>query len=132
MQTLRKGLFLVVFMLLSVLSVSAESLSWTPLEKALESAAASGKKVYYYFYTPTCPWCKTMAEETLSAEAVITRLNADFVPVKINVFSARDLARSFGLETVPASIFLSPEGTVLLNRQGYLPPEKFLEVLESL
>ncbi|MDY0163577.1 thioredoxin family protein [Desulfobotulus sp.] len=132
MQTFRQGLFFVFFMLMGVFTVSAETLNWTPLEKALETAGTSGKKIYYYFYTPTCPWCKTMAEETFSAEKVITKLNADFISVKINVVETRDLARRFGLETVPTSVFLSPEGTVLLNRPGYLPPEKFLEMLEGL
>ena len=82
-----------------------------------------------------------MEKGTFSDENIINLINAYFVPIKINTrssdvyhtekgdFSAGQLARSFGIRGVPATFFLTPEGSIITNIPGYLPADRFSLVL---
>ncbi|MDY0162588.1 thioredoxin family protein [Desulfobotulus sp.] len=111
---------------------SAQSLAWTPHNKALEQAAQEEKKVYFYFQSSQCSWCRTMEEKTLADAEVIQYLNTHFISARIDVDRNTAFARKFRVSGVPAHIFLSSGGEGLFSRPGYVPPETFLRILKIL
>lgn len=126
-------LFLSVFFsLAATVPPGAETLVWTPHAKVMEKAAEAERKVYLYFQSSQCSWCRTMEEKTLAHPDVAHYLNTHFISSRIDIDRESALARKFRVNGVPAHIFLSPEGQGLFSRPGYVPPETFLRILKIL
>src|SRR5579864_1815929 len=56
--------------------------AWSPAVFA--DARASGRPILLSLSAIWCHWCHVLDETTLSDERVIARLNADFVPVRVD------------------------------------------------
>lgn len=57
----------------------------TDLNQALEEAKKTNKSVFIDSYATWCSPCKLMEKNTYSDPEVITKLNSNYVPVKIDV-----------------------------------------------
>ncbi|MCW7752624.1 thioredoxin family protein [Desulfobotulus sp. H1] len=112
-------------------TVSAQGSEWIPFDKAMEKAAVEEKNIFLYLYSPSCPWCHKMDEVTLQSPEVRVILRENFIRTKVNISERKSLIRQFQIQTIPASIFLSPQEDVLVNYQGYLTPERFLEIVPA-
>ncbi len=115
-------------------------LQWQNFEQALELAEEKGKLIMVDVWAPWCGWCKKMKKEVypeLSAE-----LNSDFVLTRLNRDNNEDkktyqqyrmtplrLAQKFGVQNVPATVFLSSEGEYLFHISGFVGAEELKEVL---
>ncbi|TYT74544.1 thioredoxin family protein [Desulfobotulus mexicanus] len=113
-------------------NLTAQSLSWTPYKQALETAASENKQIYLYFYSPQCPWCRTMENKTHGDGKVAAYLKENFISVNINMDTNPALTRKYRVSGVPANIFLSSEGETLFSRPGHVPPQTFIRILEIL
>ncbi|MEM0023868.1 MAG: DUF255 domain-containing protein [Thermofilaceae archaeon] len=109
--------------------VLAKPIHWMSYEEALAEAPRSGKLVYVYFYSETCPACRLM-EEVLNDSRVTSALNTGFIPVRVNVKARPDLASAFMVPGTPAHLFVCPNGTPLGGSLGYKDVEGFLELLK--
>ncbi|TWI73951.1 thioredoxin-related protein [Desulfobotulus alkaliphilus] len=112
-------------------ALAGDEIVWLSKDQAVERAAAEGKKIYYYFYTPSCPSCQIMGENTLKDPEVIRMLNASFFSTRVHAAQNRAQAESLGVTLVPTSIFFSAEGEEISRQSGYLPPDEFVEVLKK-
>lgn len=79
-------------------------------EADYEAALESGKPVFVYFHTATCPSCKTYSP-------IVEKVMAQFEDqiAFVNAMgdenrAAYDLATEYGFEYVPTSLFLKPGG----------------------
>ena len=110
---------------------SAEGgIKWASYEQGLAQAKQEQKKVYLYFYTDWCGYCKKMVADTFLNKKVIALLNKEFIPIQINSDKARDVAAKYKIRPVPASVFLEADGQTIGSRPGYLQPDVFLRMLE--
>ena len=58
---------------------------WYPWShEAFEKAAREDKPVFLSIGYSTCHWCHVMAHESFEDQEVAKRLNADYVPVKVD------------------------------------------------
>jgi len=83
-----------------------------------------------------------MEKGPFSDEKIINLINAYFTPIKVKTtarevfktdkgeISTKDLVRSFKIRGVPATFFLKPDGTILINIPGYKPSDDFELVLK--
>jgi thiol-disulfide isomerase/thioredoxin len=89
---------------------------------ALDEAKLAGRPLWIQFTGPWCPNCTRMERDTFPAPAIIQYAHETFVPLKLRSDIQPQLAESFNLTGIPASIVVSPNLEVLAFQQGYLGP----------
>jgi hypothetical protein len=109
------GVAVIIVMLIGVQVSAGENgaVAWHEFEKAKKLAATSGKPVLLTFYAEWCGACKLMEEKTFSDQKVVSCLNENFVPVRINFDKNQELAREFRVRVLPTTWFLSSDGSQL-------------------
>ncbi len=127
--------------LLATTISTAQSLNPTDLDKALESAKESGKKVLIDVYAEWCPYCAKMHSEVYTETDVITAVNEHFYLVKINIESQNevnylgnrmtesDFAKMLKSSSLPTTFFMNSDGELLGMQPGLLPADVFEDLL---
>jgi len=103
--------------------------SAAPLWEAL-GETPDGRRAVVAFSTPSCAACHTaqapaiqLAEQQLGASSVrVIRVDASRQP---------EVARAFGVLTVPSTVVLEPAGRVVAVNQGFAPSRRLIEQLQS-
>jgi thioredoxin-like negative regulator of GroEL len=103
--------------------------SAAPLWKVL-GETPDGRRALVAFSTPSCAACHTaqapaiqVAEQQLGASSVrVIRVDASRQP---------EVARAFGVLTVPSTVVLEPAGHVVAVNQGFAPSRRLIEQLQS-
>jgi hypothetical protein len=92
-------------------------------------AAPDGRRTLVTFSTPSCAACHTAQAPAVTA--VEAQLGPSTVRV-IQVDAARrpEVARAFGVLTVPSTIVLAPTGQVIAVNQGFAPSRRLVEQLQ--
>src|SRR6266851_5165559 len=91
--------------------------------------APDGRRTLVSFSTPSCAACHTA--QAPAVKAVEAKLGPSTVRV-IRVDAARrpEVARAFGVLTVPSTIVLAPTGQVVAVNQGFAPSGRLVEQLQ--
>jgi thioredoxin-related protein len=105
----------------------------TSYEAGLEEARATGKAVFLYFWSDTCPWCLKFEREVLPQEKVKRALEDNFILVAIDVDAKENLALlgKYRVQGTPTMVFLNSKGEVIQGIIGFLDESKFLRVLDE-
>jgi thioredoxin-like negative regulator of GroEL len=91
--------------------------------------APDGRRALVSFSTPSCAACHT--SQAPAVNAVESQLGPAAVRViKIDAARQRDVARAFGVLTVPSTIVLTPSGQVVAVNQGFAPSRRLVEQLQ--
>lgn len=122
-------------------ALGAAGTQWTAWDPGLARAREQGRYVLVDVYTDWCGWCQRMDSDVYARADVSGYLADKFVSIKLDAesdeavhhrghtLSAAELARAFGVTGYPATLFLTPDGRLVTNLPGYLPPDRFLLVL---
>ncbi len=115
---------------------------WHAYDAGLKKAKEEDKHVFIDFTAKWCGYCKKMDRETFSDQRVIDILNNDFVPVKVDGESKKELdidgykiternlaIQEFGVRGYPTFWFLKSDGSKLAPIGGYRPTDYMLEAL---
>jgi thioredoxin-related protein len=115
---------------------------WHAYDAGLKKAKEEDKHVFIDFTAKLCGYCKKMDRETFSDQRVIDILNNDFVSVKVDGESKRELdidgykiternlaVQEFGVRGYPTFWFLKSDGTKLAPIGGYRPTDYMIEAL---
>jgi thioredoxin-related protein len=120
---------------------SDAAVAWREWEPGLEEARKEDRPVLVDVYTEWCGWCKRMDRDVYSRPEVRAYLDRNFVTVKLDaaaskpgryegrLFTSRSLAARFGVTGYPTTVFLRPGGEYITRVPGYVPAERFLQVL---
>ncbi|NBC65823.1 MAG: thioredoxin fold domain-containing protein [Bacteroidetes bacterium] len=138
--------FFSALMLLGVLMNSPakaqeNALEWKPFEDAVAMGQEQQKPILVDVWAPWCGWCKKIQKEVypelsaiLQDDFVLTRLNRDDNESKKKFqnysLTPLRLAQKLNVQTVPAVVFLSPEGEYLFHITGFTDQKKMKEFLE--
>jgi YHS domain-containing protein/thiol-disulfide isomerase/thioredoxin len=97
----------------------ANGIAWQPnIQTASRQAAHSGRLVLAYFWGPYCGYCKQMEREAFADPGVVGVVSHRYVPVKINQAQAPEMAANLGVQGLPTTLVLSPDGQVIDRIQG--------------
>jgi thioredoxin-related protein len=91
----------------------------------------SGKPVLAYFTSKGCPPCQRMKQTTWTDTRVQAALEAGWVPVKIDVDSEEEIAREFGVTSIPRLQFIDTKGEPGGARIGFTSPDELLIWLQG-
>ncbi|QDT70209.1 thiol:disulfide interchange protein precursor [Planctomycetes bacterium MalM25] len=100
---------------------------------ARQQAAESGKPVLIYFTGEWCVPCRIMKRNVWADEQVATRVNAEFVPVMVDVADPEeaDLVSAYKIGTTPITLVESPQGEVMRYHVGGMTQAAFVDFLDA-
>ena len=110
----------------TALAAETESIAWRDdYGGALEEAKAANRLLWIQFTGPWCPNCTRMERDSFPHPVVVQHARDSFVPVKLRSDVHEQLALSFNLSALPATIIVAPTREVVAIHQGYLGPAEF-------
>jgi thiol:disulfide interchange protein len=109
------------------------AIEWeSDMSSALERARSEGKPVLVNFYADWCVWCKRLESTTLRNAKVASVLQDKVVPLSLDVDGAgKELSNEYRVDGLPTILVLDVSGEEIGRIPGYMPPESFLEQVES-
>jgi thioredoxin-related protein len=131
----RKNYVLVLAILMGVClifgdsQVSAGDINWLDYDEGLSQHKESEKKVFINFYAKWCTYCKVMEQETFTDPAVISYLNENFIPVRVNSEKEPKTAELFRVRSLPDTWFINETGDIIGHRKGYIPSDVLINML---
>jgi thiol:disulfide interchange protein DsbD len=112
-------------------------LAWMHDEPAaVADARAAGRPMLIDFAADWCLPCKELDVKTFSDRRVAEIMNT-FTLLKVDLSrededpKLGDLKRKYGADTLPAVRIVSPSGAIVAKTDEFLPPERFLPLLEG-
>ncbi|TME96771.1 MAG: thioredoxin family protein [Chloroflexi bacterium] len=106
-----------------------ELIAQAPLWDAL-GESPDGRRTLVAFSTPSCAACHTAQAPAI--KAVEQQLGAAEIRViKVDASKQPEVARAFGVLTVPSTVVLEPAGRVVAINQGFAPSRRLIEQLEG-
>ena len=109
--------------------VNARVLSRASVKASQSSLVPPGKPAILYFTTPDCAACKAVQRPALTK--VATRLGDRLQVLEINAYEHPDLAKDWGVMSVPTTFILDSQGRPKHVNHGATPAEKLLEQLQK-
>lgn len=102
----------------------------TNLDDALAEAKRVNRPLLLDFTADWCPPCKMMKRVTFSQQNVKEHLEANYVPVRLDMTlrneTTQKLGMRFGIQYLPTLLVLSPEGEEIRRESGGMDAETFL------
>ena len=150
---------LILTLLLSSLSITAQEINWMTLEEAVEAQKTTPKKIFIDAFTTWCGPCKMLDKNTFHNKDVADYVNKNYYAVKFNaegnetiIFkgvtytnpnfdpnksgrnSSHQLSGFFGIRAYPTLLYLDEEANLIAPISGYRTPsqlELYLKFFES-
>jgi uncharacterized protein YyaL (SSP411 family) len=116
------------------MAFAAAPIAWkTTWNDALFAQAAKEKRfVLLDLHAVWCHWCHVMDETTYLDPDVARLIGKSYVAVSVDADSDPDLTSRYGNWGWPATIVLAPDGTEIVKRRGYIPPQQMASLLQAI
>jgi len=112
---------------------AAAAVDWNAWSEAVFERARQEKRfVLLDLEAVWCHWCHVMDRETYADPAVQSLLERHYIAVKVDQDSRPDLSRRYEDYGWPATIVFAPDGSEIVKRRGFIPPERFARLLEAI
>lgn len=111
---------------------SGKQINWYTYDEGMTVARQSGKSIVFYFHADWCTYCVRMQKETFAHDSVIDFMNTKVVAVKVDVDQERQIARSFRIRGLPATVLLMRNGDQVGPMPGFIPPKSYLAMLNKI
>lgn len=107
-------------------------IQWRAWSKAVfAEAAAEGKYVLLHLGADWCHWCHVMEDTTYRDPDVVAKVEAHFIPVRVEQDERPDISRRYERFGWPATVLFDAEGNEILVRRGYRAKERFLNDIQT-
>ncbi len=149
---MKKFIFFLLFIPLSLSLSAQDKIEWLSFEEALVKTAEQPKKLLIDMYTDWCGWCTKMDNTTFSDPIIAKYISENFYAVKFNAErqdtvtfqgrqyinakagqkrSSHQLAQVLmnGKMSYPSYVFMDEDLKVITVVPGYFPADKFEPVI---
>lgn len=107
----------------------AHKIRWRAWGKAaFQEAAHLDKPIFLIISSSWCQWCHIMDETTLSEPSIISILNHDYIPIRVDSDLRPDVNQRYNQNGWPSVVLLTSEGEILWGGV-YVPPKQMLYYL---
>lgn len=107
-------------------------IAWaSSFDSGLTQAKQAKKPVMVSFHMPGCGWCRKLDAETFT-DAKVLELSRRFVCVRVDSDVDPAVVAKFQVMEFPMTLVLDAHGKELTRFSGYVPPDRFAEVLKVL
>ncbi len=113
-------------------SQEAGLINWYHYREARALGKDEAKKVFLFFRSDRCTYCRQMEKETLSSPEVARFLNRHFISAKIDSDRNPSLAAEYRVVGLPTAYFIDKDGGRIGGLPGYQPSDRFLAFLRFL
>lgn len=112
---------------------ATSAIEWLPSEDAaFAKAKAENRFVILDLQAVWCHWCHVMDEKTYANPQVIHDVQAHYVAWRVDQDARPDLAQRYGDYGWPATIVFAADGSEIVKKRGYIPPEGFTKLLAAI
>lgn len=144
-----KGIFSILFLMLSLGLSQAQEIQWMSMNEALKAQEKQPKKILMDAYTTWCGPCKLMDQKTFTNKDVVNYVNKHFYAVKFNAEGTEEIkykdfnytnpnfdparkgrnsqhffANALKISGYPSLVFFDEESNVIAPIMGYRTPEQ--------
>jgi uncharacterized protein YyaL (SSP411 family) len=79
-----------------------------------------------------CHWCHVMEAQTYADPQVAKLIGAHYIAVKVDQDSDPELSNRYGDWGWPATIVFAPDGSEIVKRRGFIPPQNMASLLQAI
>ena len=116
-----------------VWAADSDELTWLRDDRqAFAQAQAEDRYVLLYLEAVWCHWCHVMDHDTYGDASVRALVDAHYVPLKIDQDLRPDLANRYRNYGWPATVVFAADGSEIVKRRGFVPPERFARLLRAI
>jgi thiol:disulfide interchange protein len=99
---------------------------YTNIDQALQESNHVNKPLFMIFYSDWCPKCHVFFNSTLTDPLVKSKLNKDYVVVKVDTTRNSELKKEYNVNHRPTLIILTPEKSEISRIVGPISPKELL------
>ncbi len=125
---------LVAFLLQVNVIYAAENslIKWQPWsEDIFEQAKRENKLVILDLEAVWCHWCHVMDEKTYHDPSVVKLIQDKYIAVRVDQDANPDISIRYEDYGWPATVIFKADGSELVKRRGYIPPERMAILLQA-
>lgn len=109
-----------------------DGIAWRPWSsEVFAQAKRENKLVILDLEAVWCHWCHVMDSTTYSDPQIIGLLGSRYLAVRVDQDSRPDLASRYENYGWPATVIFAADGTEIVKKQGYIPPEGMARLLKT-
>ena len=112
----------------------AEAAWHADLASARTEARREGRLILVDLYADWCGWCKAMERKVFETSKFRQHAQDQLVLLRVDTedrAEGTELRRHYGANTLPTTLLLTEELTVVARIEGFMPLDPFFESLES-
>ncbi len=128
-----KGILVAACLFLGATGATAAHVEWqNDLDSALTEAARSKKPVFLHFYADWCVPCHRLERVVFRDDDWIDSIRRSFVSLRVNLDAHPELARKYGVTSIPTDVYLTATGEVLANERSPSSVEGYRQTIAQL
>jgi uncharacterized protein YyaL (SSP411 family) len=127
-------IFLALFFSLLIFvdrSASSNEIHWHSYDDGMARGKLEKKKIFLHFTAAWCFYCGVMENEAFKDPTIISSLNENFVPIKVDYDRETATANFYHVQVLPDTIFLSESGKIIGHCVGYIPLAQLKLILDE-
>jgi len=110
-------------------SASSSEIQWHAYDDGMARGKFEKKKIFLHFTADWCFYCGVMENEAFKDPAIVSSLNENFVPIKVDYDKETDTANLYRVQGLPDTIFIAEDGQIIGRRPGYIPSAQLKLIL---
>jgi thioredoxin-like negative regulator of GroEL len=120
-----------LFLVPSSAFCAAQEVQWRPdYNTARREAADKNRPILVDVGTEHCFWCKRLDASTFRDPKVVSVINDQFIPVRIDASREPAIAEALGIQSYPTIVLASADGKILKMHAGFMEAGPFHDTLQ--